>query len=201
MKLFNVALFILMTAVLISCSGAGKKVLIMATGKIMIDEKDQKNIKLVPGTSHNEKEIILSGGNKETLTVQSSGGNKIFEVNEPGEYILNLKPDTLVGGMVKYGTGARTSNLTGEDVDRIIDSTQKLITGQNASDDSKTYFILPFTLKKISSNIESRIVGPYNGIPGSLDAGSSGKMPELYKLYTNKQQREAVENLIKERKK
>ncbi len=201
MKLFNVALFIWITAVLTSCSGSGKKVLIMATGKISIDEKDQKNIKLEAGTTHNEKEIIFSGGDNETLTVQSAGGNKTFEVNKPGHYLLNLKPDTLVGGMVKYGSGARTSNLTGEDVDHIIDSTQKLILGQNASDESKTYFILPLTLKKLSENMESRIVGPYNGIPGSVDAGNSGKMPEIYKLYTNKQQREAVDHLVKERKK
>ncbi len=201
MKLFNVALFILIAAVLTSCSGSGKKVLVMATGKIVIDDKDEKNIKVEPGTTHNEKEIILSGGGKETLTVQSAGGNKTFDVDETGYYMLNLKPDTLVGGIVKYGTGARTSNLTGEDVDHIIDSTQKLIQGQNASDESKTYFILPYTLKEVSKNIESRIVGPYNGIPGSLDAGNSGKMPEVYKFYTNKQQRESVEHLIQQRKK
>ena len=200
MKALKVAFFIFIVAVFTACSGSGKKVLIMASGKITVDEKDQKNIKLEPGTTHNEKEITLTG-DKETLTVQNAGTNKTFEVNEPGNYVLNLKPDTLVGGQVKYGAGNRTSNLTGEDVDHIIDSTQKLIAGQNASDETKTYFILPFTLKKISANSESRIVGPYNGIPGSVDAGSSGKAPELYKLFTNKQKREALDALIKERKK
>jgi hypothetical protein len=194
-------LSIFIIAALTGCSGAGKKVLIMASGKITVDEKDQKNIKLEPGTTHNEKEIILSGGDKETLTVQAASGNKTYEVNEPGIYVLNLKPDTLVGGQVKYGTGNRTSNLTGEDVDRIIDSTQKLINGQNASDDNRTYFILPFTIKKITGNSESRIIGPYNGIPASLDAGSSGKAPEMYKLFTTKQKRESLEALIQERKK
>ncbi len=201
MKLFNVALSVLVTAVVTSCSGSGKKVLVMATGKITVNEKDEKNIKVETGTTHYEKEINLSGGDKETLTVQSAGGNKTFEVNETGYYMLNLKPDTLVGGIVKYGTGARTANLTGEDVDRIIDSTQKLILGQNASDESKTYFILPNTLKEVSKNLESKIVGPYNGIPGSLATGNSGKVPEVYKFYTNKQQRESVEHLIQERKK
>lgn len=200
MKALTVAFFILIVAALTACSSSGKKVLIMASGKITVDEKDQKNIKLEPGTTHNEKEIVLTG-DKETLTVQNAGASKTYEVNEPGNYLLNLKPDTLVGGQVKYGTGNRTSNLTGEDVDHIIDSTQKLIAGQNASDESKTYFILPFTLKRISANSESRIVGPYNGIPGSVDAGSSGKAPEVYKLFTNKQKREALDALIKERKK
>ena len=201
MKSLNVALFILIVVASASCSQPGKKVFIMSSGKITTDEKDQKTIRLEPGSTHNEKEIILTGGDKETLTVQSPAGNKTYEISENGNYVLNLKPDTLVGGIVNYGSGARTSNLTGEDVDHIIDSTQKLMLGQNASDANKAYFILPFTIKKLSSSVESRIVGPYNGIPASVDVGNSGKIPEVYKFYTNKQKREAVETLIKERKK
>ena len=129
-------------------------------------------------------------------TVETPDGKKTFDVTEAGHYLLNLKPDTLVGAMVRYGAGTRTSNLTGEDVDHIIDSTQKLILGQNVSDDKKTYFILPNTIKALSKSIESKIVGPYNGIPGSVGEGS-----EVFKFDTNKQKREALDNLIKERKK
>lgn len=201
MKSIKVVFSILVVAVFTSCSGSsGKKVLIMSSGKLTIDAQDQKNIKLEPGTQHNEKEIILTG-DKETLNVQTPDGTKTYEVNEPGSYLLNLKRDTLVGGIVKYGASARTSNLTGEDVDNIIDSTQKLILGQNVSDESKTYFIVPFTLKKMSASPDAKIVGPYNGIPGTVDAGSSGKMPEVYKLFTNKDKRESLETLIQERKK
>lgn len=201
MKSFKIAVLIFIEVAIVSCSQPGKKVFIMSSGKITSDEKDQKSIRLEPGSTHNEKEIILTGGDKETLSVQSPAGNKTFEIGETGNYVLNLKPDTLVGGIVNYGSGARTSNLTGEDVDHIIDSTQKLILGQNASDANKSYFILPFTIKKLSSSLESKIVGPYNGIPASVDAGNSGKLPEVYKFYTNKQKREAVETLIRERKK
>ena len=201
MKLFRLVFSVLFVAALTACSGSGKKIVVMASGKLTIDANDQKILKLDPGTTHTEKEIILTGGDKETITVQSASGNKTYDVNESGCYLLNLKPDTLVGGVVNYGVGNKASNLTGEDVDHIIDSTQKLMMGQNASDDKKTYFILPFTIKKISSNIDARIVGPYNGIPGSVDAGSSGKMPEVYKMFTNKLKREAVDALIQERKK
>lgn len=196
MKILNAALCAFVLLALTSCSESGKKVLIMASGKVTIDDKDQKTIKLQPGTTHTEKEVILSDGGKETLTVQSPDGNKTFDVTEPGHYLLNLKPDTLIGAMVRYGAGARTSNLTGEDVDHIIDSTQKLMLGQNMSDESKTYFIIPNSIKKLSKSIDSRIVGPYNGIPASVSEGS-----EVYKFDTNKQKREAVDNLIKERKK
>lgn len=201
MKLFNLVAAALMIVTFAACSGSGeKKILIMASGTLTVDEKDQKNIKVEPGTRHTEKEILLDGNDKQTLTVQGVEGNKTYDVSESGHYILNLKPDTLVGGIVRYGTGGRTGNLTGEDVDHIIDSTQKLMTGQNASDESKTYFIVPFSLKRISANLESRIIGPYNGIPGTVDS-DSGKTPEMYKFFTNKQKRESVEDLIKERKK
>ena len=189
-------------AMLTACSGGNKKnIMIMASGKVTVGSSDNKNITLEPGTRHTEEEIVLESGDKETLTVQSPDGNKTYDLSEGGHYLLNLKKDTLVGGLVNYGTGARTSNLTGEDVDNIIDSTQKLIAGQNVSDESKTYFIPPFTMKKISDNAASKIIGPYNGIPGSISADGAGKAPEIYKLFTAKQKREDLEKLIMERKK
>ena len=197
----KVALAAFVLVALTACSGGEKKILVMASGEITADEKDPKNIKLVPGTRHNEKEIVVPGGDKQTITVQSPAGNKTYDVNENGHYVLNLKPDTLVGGIVRYGTGYKTSNLSGEDVDHIIDSTQKLLIGQNASDANKTYFITPFSIKKISPNSESRIIGPYNGIPGSVDMDNAGKGPEMYKLFTAKQKRQSLDDLIKERKK
>ena len=175
--------------------------MIMASGKVTVAESDPRQITLTSGTTHNEKEILLDGNDKETLTVKGPQGSKTYDLGEGGHYVLNLKTDTLVGGIVNYGAGNKTSNLTGEDVDRMIDSTRLLITGDNVSDDKKTYFIPPNTLKKISDNLESKIVGPFNGIPGSIDVNSSGKGPELYKLYTSKQKRESLDELIRERKK
>src|SRR5205823_1834943 len=104
MKELKVAITVLLISALTACSGGSKKVLIMASGKLTVDEKDQKNIRFEPGTTHNEKEITLASGNKETLTVQSPQGNKTYDVNENGHYVLNLKPDTLVGGVVRYGS-------------------------------------------------------------------------------------------------
>ncbi|MEJ7767573.1 MAG: hypothetical protein WKF89_07160 [Chitinophagaceae bacterium] len=201
MKSFKITAAVLLIITMGACSGGGKKILIMTSGQLTVDENDQRNIKTEPGTRHTEKEIMLDGSEKQTLTVQTAQGNKTFELSESGHYLLNLKPDTLIGGIVRYGTGDRTSNLTGEDVDHIIDSTQKLLMGQNASDDNKTYFIVPNSLKKISSETGSKIIGPYNNIPGTVDSDNSGKTPEMYKLFTNKQKRESVEELIRERKK
>ncbi len=172
----------------------------MSSGKLTVDAADQKNITIEPGTTHNEKEIILTGSGKETLTVKVGAENKTFDIDQPGHYLLNFKSDTLVGGIVKYGSGGKTTSLTGEDVDRMIDSTQQLLLGKNTSDAAKTYFILPGTLKKISDNSESTIVGPYKGIPGTVDVDKSGNGPETYKFFTNKQKREALDDLIIQRK-
>ena len=203
MKQLKPALAVFLLAALMACSGGdkGKKVMIMASGKLTVDANDPKNIKLEGGTTHNEKEITLAGGEKETLTVQGPEGNKTYDVNESGYYVLNLKPDTLVGGVVRYGSSGMLTNLTGEQVDHIIDSTQKLMMGQNASDANKTYFIAPFTIKKVSENSGSRVIGPYNSIPRSVDVDESGKSPEMYKLFTNKQKRETLEDLQKQRNK
>ena len=200
MKQIKTSLCVALLALLAACSGGGgKKVMIMASGKITVSE-DQKTITLEPGTTHNEKEIDLGSGDKTTLTVKGPDGNKTYDVNENGHYLLNLKPDTLAGGIVKYGSANVRTTLTNEQVDHIIDSTRQQMMGQNTSDAAKTYFIAPFSIKKITGEDGSKIIGPYNGIPYSVDADKSGKTVEVYKFFTNKQTRETLENLDKQRK-
>jgi len=72
-----------------------------------------------------------------------------------------------------------------------------LIEGKNASDEKKTFFIVPESIKKISGATSVRVVGPYKGIPYSVEADDSGKIPEVYKFFTNKQQRESLDELRK----
>jgi hypothetical protein len=199
MNQFKMVVFVLLVASLTACSGGGdKKVLIMASGKVTADG-EKKNVKLDPGTSHNEQEITLPGADKETITVESPDGNKTYDLEGAGYFVLNLKPDTLVGGVVRYGSTGMATNLSNEQVDHIIDSTQKLMLGQNASDASKTYFIAPFTVKKVSDNSGSKVVGPYNGIPRSIEVDEDGNGPEMYKFFTNKQKRETLVDLQKQR--
>ena len=202
MKQLKTGLSVAFFALLAACSGGGsKKVMIMASGKLGVSE-DQKTITLDPGTTHNEKEIDLAGSDKATLTVKGTpGGDKTFDVNENGHYVLNLKPDTLTGGLVRYGSTGMPVSLSNEQVDHIVDSTQQMMMGQNTGDANKTYFIAPFSLKKITGEEGSKIIGPYNGIPYSLDVDKSGKTPEVYKLSTNKQTRQTLEDLDKQRKK
>jgi hypothetical protein len=172
-----------------------KKVVVMANGKMTIDESKQ-NIKLEPSNTHTEEELVFNSGDKITINVESPNGKQTFDVAADGVYLLNLKTDTLTGGMVKYSTEGRSGSMSREQLDRMIDSTQKLIVGQEVSDEKKNYFVIPFNLKKVTDNTSARLIGPYKGIPYKIEQDASGKPTEIYKFFTNKQQRESLNDLL-----
>lgn len=172
-----------------------KKVVIMANGKMTIDESKQ-NIKLEPSNTHTEEELVFNSGDKVTINVDGGNGVKTFDVTDDGVYLLNLKLDTLTGGMVKYSTEGRAGSMSREQLDRMIDSTQKLIIGQDVSDAKKNYFVIPWNIKKVTDNINARLIGPYKGIPYKIEEDASGKPTEIYKFFTNKQQRESLGDLL-----
>lgn len=183
-----------------ACSpGIEKKVKVMSSGKIQVDEAT-KAITLTPGTQHNEAELTLTEKEK-TVTVKSPEGDISFEVPDNGVYILNLKTDTLIGNMVNFGEGGVPSSISAEQLDHIIDSTQQLINGQNASDEKKTYFIVPKTIKKLTTNMNAQMINPYNNIPYKVEADKDGKAPEIYKFFTAKQKRESLNELVERMKK
>ena len=78
----------------------------------------------------------------------------------------------------------------------MIDSTQQLLTGQNA-DNKTTFFLEPGSVKKISDNQQAQLLSPYQNIPYSVSVDEKGNAPEMYKFFTNKQKREALNDLIK----
>ena len=168
----------------------------MASGKITTDES-KKKLNLQPGTTHTEQELIFPTGDKVQVEVTTPDGVKTYDLNEDGIYLLNLKNDTLVGGAVNYSSGERTTRISGEDLDKMIDSTQQLIEGKNVSDEKKTYFVVPATIKKLGAVYDAKVIGPYNNIPRTAEKGSDGKPRETYKFFTNKQKRETLEDLKK----
>jgi hypothetical protein len=183
-----------------ACSpGVQKKVKIMASGKIAVDEAT-KIVTLTPGTQHNEADLVLTEKDK-GVTVKSPEGDHVYETPDGGTYILNLKTDTLIGNMVNFGNGGAPTSITTEQLEHIIDSTQQLINGQNASDEKKTYFLVPKTIKKLTANTNAQLINPYNNIPGSVSLDKDGKSPEIYKFFTAKQKRESLNELIERMKK
>lgn len=195
--LSSLAICCLAICMLAACSGGGhhKKVVIMSNGKLTMDESKQK-IKQDPGNTHIE-EILEFTTDKVKLEVESSYGKKDFDLTDDGLYILNIKVDTLVGGIVNYSASAKTTSISGEALDRMIDSTRQMLEGKNASDEKKTYFIVPNTIKKISTDVNAMVLGPYKSIPQKVDVDDSGKPMEVYKFFTNKDKRETLNDLLK----
>jgi hypothetical protein len=183
-----------------ACSpGVEKKVKVMSSGKIKVDEAT-KVITFTPGGQHNEADLTFTEKDK-AVTVKTPDGDQSFEIPDNGVYILNLKTDTLIGNMVNFGSGGQPSSISTEQLEHIIDSTQQLINGQNASDANKTYFILPKTIKKLTTNLNAQLINPYNNIPYRVEADKDGKAPEIYKFFTAKQKRESLNELLERMKK
>ena len=194
----NFLFFITCAFVFAACSSTKheKKVFVLSNGKFTVDQS-QQNITLEPSNTHTEQELTFNSAEKVQITVKTPAGSNTFDVPDDGSYVLNLKVDTLTGGMVNYGSTGRPTSMSTEQYDHMIDSTQQLIEGKNASDAKKNYFIPPSTMKKISNSTSVTIVGPYRNIPGSVEADDKGNIPEVYKFFTNKQQRESLDDLRK----
>ena len=175
-------------------SGGGKKVVIFSSGKMEADAASKSTIKFEPGNRHQELELTLSGSDK-TVTVKSSAGDKTYDVPDDGLYLLNLKADTVIGSIVSFGSSQR-SNIGSNELDYLIDSTRKLMSGEGASDAKKAYFLVPNSIKKISTNLSATLLSPYKNIPYEVSVDEKGNAPEYYKFFTNSQKREALKELI-----
>jgi hypothetical protein len=199
MKLFSLLSVCLSLVVFSACSGSkgGKTLVIMSSGKMQVDKANPSTISFEPGTQHNEEVLSYTGEGKTSVTVKSSAGDKTYELADDGVYVLNLKKDTMIGSIVNFGSAGMPTSISGQQLEHIIDSTQQLLLGQNASDEKKTYFLAPGSIKKLSPNKDAKILGPYNAIPYKVEADKAGNAPEFYKFSTNSQKREALGDMIK----
>jgi hypothetical protein len=186
MKAFGVLLAI--SCFLVSCGGGGKKVLVMASGKVAVNGN---TITLTPGSTHNEATVEPDG---DKITVSSADGNKDFDVKESGLYLLNLKKDTLAGSYQKTGTDNSQIVITEENLWQRVDSLSQLMKGQNVSEAKRNYSLPPFSIARITKNTNAQIVGPYRKLPGSFDPS---KEHEVYKFYTNKEIADIIEKVKK----
>ncbi len=200
MKKTSIALLCLLALGFAACSGSGskKRVVIMASGTLTVTGK---TIKLDPSLRHNEQDVNFPD-DKVTLSVQVEGGNsKSFDLTDNGVYVLNLQNDTLIGGIVNYGEGGRPGRITGDQLSHIIDSTKQMMAGTNASDAKGTYFIPPQSIKRVSSKMNTKIIGTFKGIPYSNEADGNGQVPDLIKFFTNNQKRETLKDLEDQKEK
>ncbi|GAO42852.1 lipoprotein [Flavihumibacter petaseus] len=180
-------------AFLAACSTpATKKVVVMASGKIT---PNGDVVQFEPGTQHNEATLTITG---DKITVKSGNDSKEYPVPETGSWLLNLQKDTLIGSVQNYGGEAtREGNITQELLMERMDSLKQLIQGANVTPARKNHFLAPNSLKKITSDDNTIIVGPFRGMPASLSPDSKGNVPEVYKFITVDDARQTLDKLEK----
>ena len=188
MKIYKIVFIPIVFFLFYSCSGGGRKVMIMASGKI---QANGNNITLEPGSTHNEETIVPDG---EKITVTTPSGNKEFEVKESGLFLLNLKKDTLAGSYQKTGTDNSQIVITQENLWERVDSLTLLLKGQGVSESKRNYSIPPMSIAKITKNTDAQIIGPFRKMPGSFDPS---KEHEVYKFFTNKEISDIIEKVKK----
>ncbi len=201
MKNIFILAVLFMSLGFMACTGGSKgekRVVIMASGKITVTDKI---VELAPSLTHNEQEVVFTD-DKLALTLKTTtGSTKTFDLSDNGVYLLNLQTDTLIGGIVNYGSMGMPGSITAEEMDHIIDSTQQLMQGLNANDAKGTFYILPLNIKKISAKNNTKVVGSFKGIPYKNEADADGNMPDVIKFFSIKQKRETLKDLMEQRAK
>lgn len=174
-----------------SCTSHSKKILVYASSDIQVDES-QKNITVTEGTTHNEKTLEFSGADPVTLNVSSPSGKFVLQATEDGLYIANLKPDTVVGSYQHIGADNGKVKIPAEQLQLRIDSLKRLIADSNVNAANRNYFIKPGSIAKITIEAKAKVFGPFTTVPSGFDAAS---VPEIYKFYTVKEEREIIKKL------
>jgi hypothetical protein len=180
-------------AVLLLASCKDKKMIVMSKGPAEVNT-DNKTIKAKDGSGHEEKEVTL-GGNDVVYKISAPAGETSVELKGGGLFIVNVKNDTVIGSLQRYGDPKLAQNmLTQDNMKRQIDSLQLLVEGKNVSEANHNFFILPNTAVKISENTNAMVVGPYHRMRSAEKV--DGKDPEVYRFYSIKEVREMIGKLI-----
>ena len=188
-------LLLVIVVCLSACKGHQKKVLVYASDKITVDDTQQHiTVANGDGTTHHEQELDFNTGDPVTLNVETPQGKYTLTIPDDGLYVANIKTDTVVGSKQHIGTEEGASKITQDALKQKLDSLQKLIMDQNVSDANQNFFIIPGKAVRLTTEINSKVFGPFTSIPGSFDAGS---VPAIYKFYSMKEMRAIVANLQK----
>lgn len=196
MKIYPTIL--LASAVLIAaCGSRTKKIIVYANNDVSIDE-NAKTIVQKDTEGHVDKEIQLSSGGEIDLKVQQKDGSQsTIPLPESGYYIVNVKAkDTIIGGLQKYSTPEEANRvMTQEELHHNIDSLEQMVQGKNTNETNNTYFVLPNTAAKFTSNTNATVVGPYHRMTTIEQKGSEA--PEVYRFYSIREVRETIDKLKK----
>jgi hypothetical protein len=181
--------------VLSSCTSSGPKRTVTIFGRGEVTAKGN-TITTTDGAGYAEKKLEFTEETDVQLNIQSPKGNTTVTIpKEAGYYLLSLRSDTIVGAQQFIGRDlSNNTTITQEKLAVMIDSLTQLTTGANVNEQNHNFMLLPNQVKKITSNPDAQVFGPFTKIPQKLTAGPNGAAPELYKFYTNNEMRDLIKN-------
>lgn len=181
--------------VLVSCSQkATKKVVLVTKGDINFDSKNNA-FEVSDGSSYADTTIPFSSKNAIEIGFHVQATGKKFPVDQNGVYLINgTSDDTLIGVRQHYTEHPALfyDTIKLVMIQHTVDSLKGLIGGVPNKDGS-SFFLLPFTCQKITTNLDAQIVAPYHQML-TLDKVDN-KTPEVYCFYSVKEVRENMNRL------
>lgn len=188
----NLLTCIVIAIALSACSSNQKRIVVFSKGTTDINQ-EALTIKATDGAGHEDKTINLTG--KEiVLTLNSPVGESKVTLTENGYYAINVKNDTIIGGLVNYSEPEmNTRVITQEALRQKIDSLHLLIENKNVNAANRNFFIPPNTAVFLTTNYDAMIVGPFHRMRSA--EGKDGKAPEVYRFYSIKEVRETIAKL------
>ncbi|MFY8128291.1 MAG: hypothetical protein ACOVMM_07915 [Chitinophagaceae bacterium] len=174
-----------------ACNSHTKKVVIAYKGKTTINEKE-RTIEFKDGAAGGDKEVVIYSGDKATFTLNNEGAKTNFDIVDDGYYLINARPDTLIGSFQNYGAAQTERRTVTQDMMlNSIDSLKNLVANKNISEQNKNFFILPFSSVKVTSNPKAVVIAPFHQI--STLEQVDGKAPEVYQFWTINEIRAKIE--------
>lgn len=167
------------------------KVIVYSKGKPTVNKDDLKI--QVPENGSGAEDVVLQYFTEKNLSFEvSSGANKTtIEASKEGVFIINARPDTIVGSYQNYGAPKKaTSTVSQDEIKQRIDSLEQLIVGKNVSAANRNFIVYPNTGVKLTNNPDAEVVAPFHQMTSV--AVVEGKEAEVYRFYTTNEIREII---------
>lgn len=182
---------LMLMIVLTSCGRNEKKIYVFNKGRATV-QVDAKTVVVKDGTGNEDHEMNYDTKEKVSINVEVEGKKFVADAPENGQYILNAKNDTLVGGVQTFGSKQSDDYYSLEMVQKRIDSFTNLIVGKNIAADQ--FYITPLSIKKVADSMNVVIILPFHD-KRTIEPDENGRVPKVLRFYTVNEIRDKIKSL------
>lgn len=187
-SLYGLVLMLLLA----SCAENKKKIFVVNHGRATVNV-DAKTVKVKDGTGNEDHEMTYDTKEKVSINVDVDGKTFVADAAENGQYILNAKNDTLIGGVQTFGSKQDDNYFSQEMIEKRIDSFTNLISGKGIAADQ--FYITPFSVKKVADSANVVIILPFHD-KTAIEPDENGRIPKVLRFYTVNEIRGKIKNLV-----